>query len=302
MTDYWEPSNRPAGERNTRPDPWQYTQPYEPVYTEPLTRANSPYPPVWDVVAPPPPELPARPRRRHIVRNVALAGVLVCAVLGALAAIQRGPNGIGTQSAPPTFSPTATSTPAASFSATLPYNNVGISDDAAPQTANFDGLGNSYSAEALSAVGLVPGKPVVFNGVRFVWPAAAPGTNDDMQVNGQTIPVRANVPFSTLAFLGAAQALNTQFTITIVYTDGTKQSAQIGLTNWTLPFGLLQFSDATVAVMHYRNTKSKSKASQDVYVFYVDVPLQSGKIMKSIQFPQTGFFSQVHIFSMGVKQ
>jgi len=300
MTDYWAPGDNRSGERDTQLDPWHYTQPLEPAYTEPLTRAGSPYPPVWEVAPPPPPEPPLRPRRRRVIRNVALAGIAACVALGALVALRHRGNPTGTRSATATF--TATSTPTASFSATLPFNNAGISDDSAPQTANFDGLGNSYSAEALNAVGLVPGKPCVFDGVTFIWPDAAPGANDNMQVNGQTVAVRANASFSTLAFLGAAQAFNTQFTITVVYSDGSKQSAQIGFTNWTLPFGFLQYGDATVAVMHYRNTKSKSKASQDVYVFYVDVTLQPGKIVKSIQFPTTGFLNQVHIFSMGAKR
>lgn len=40
------------------------------------------------------------------------------------------------------------------------FNNTGISDDSDFTAADFDGVGNSYSAQALTAAGLGPGAAV----------------------------------------------------------------------------------------------------------------------------------------------
>jgi hypothetical protein len=71
------------------------------------------------------------------------------------------------------------------------YNNVGTSDDSNPKAANYDGGGFSYSAQALQAVGIAPGKPIVYNNVTFTWPNRAAGLTNNYEAHGQTIPITA---------------------------------------------------------------------------------------------------------------
>src|SRR5579883_2256889 len=47
-------------------------------------------------------------------------------------------------------------------------NNRGISNDWQTRAANYDGNGNSYSAQALQAVGFAPGKALTVQGFHFV--------------------------------------------------------------------------------------------------------------------------------------
>ena len=53
------------------------------------------------------------------------------------------------------------------------YDNVGISDNSDPAAADFDGTGESFSAQALAAAtpnALSPGQ-VTVGGTTFSWPA-----------------------------------------------------------------------------------------------------------------------------------
>ena len=59
-------------------------------------------------------------------------------------------------------------------------------------------------AQALAAAGVSAGRPIVADGVRFIWPRSAPGTFDNVIASGQLIRVDAPLGTRTLAFLGAA--------------------------------------------------------------------------------------------------
>ncbi|MGZ4666643.1 MAG: glycoside hydrolase family 2 TIM barrel-domain containing protein [Frankiaceae bacterium] len=67
------------------------------------------------------------------------------------------------------------------------FNNTGISDDSDVMAANFDGVGNSYSAPALTAAGLAAGAGVTHDGITFTWPDVPPGQPDNVLAQGQTI-------------------------------------------------------------------------------------------------------------------
>ena len=61
--------------------------------------------------------------------------------------------------------------------ASLPaaYDTNAISDDGNISAANFDGNGNSYSGQALSAAGLSPGATVTVDGATLQWPNVLAG-------------------------------------------------------------------------------------------------------------------------------
>ena len=81
-----------------------------------------------------------------------------------------------TESTGATQSLTQTILVAAPGSLLVTFNNEGIASDANPSLADFDGDGNSYSAQALAADGFTAGQDVTENGVTFTWPSRRPAT------------------------------------------------------------------------------------------------------------------------------
>ena len=104
------------------------------------------------------------------------------------------------------------------------YDNVGISDNSDPAAADFDGTGESFSAQALAAAtpnALSPGQ-VTVGGTTFTWPAT--GGPDNVIADGQIIDVSGSG--TELGFLGAAGFGEASGNGTITYTDGsTRRSA-----------------------------------------------------------------------------
>jgi hypothetical protein len=182
------------------------------------------------------------------------------------------------------------------------YNNVGTSDDSNTKAANYDGGGFSYSAQALQAVGIAPGKPVVYNNVTFTWPNRASGVANNYQAQGQTIPITPVSNATTLAFLGSATNGPSIGTATITYTDGTLQTFSLGLSDWALNAGKStpSYGNGTVVSMPYRNGPA-GKQSINMYVFYADVTLQPGKTLQNVALPSSLNQGHLHVFAIGTK-
>jgi len=184
----------------------------------------------------------------------------------------------------------------------IPYNNIGISNDSATTSANFDGGGASYSEQALTGVGLAPGKTILSNGVKFVWPNIPAGSPDNYLCTGQTLIDTSQPNATTLAFLGSSSNGPSTGTGTITYTDNTTQTFTLTLSDWTLNGGKSQPSagNSVVVTMSYRNTPG-GKQSRKVDVFYVAVTLAAGKTVASVTLPGTTDKGQLHIFAIGFK-
>ncbi|GHO48681.1 beta strand repeat-containing protein [Ktedonospora formicarum] len=178
------------------------------------------------------------------------------------------------------------------------YNNVGTSDDSAPSFGNFDAQGNSYSAQALQQVGLIPSQNVTVNGVTFIWPNMAPGYFNNYQAAGQTIGVTPIDGATTLAFLGSASNKGSSGTATITYTDGSTQTFTLGFTDWVT--STLSYGNSIAATMSYHNA-STGKQTGNTYIFYTSVTLQAGKTIQSVTLPATFTGGQPHVFAIGTK-
>jgi hypothetical protein len=50
------------------------------------------------------------------------------------------------------------------------FDNVGITSDSSTGPGNYDGQGDSYSADGLASQGITPGSTVTVNGVKLTWP------------------------------------------------------------------------------------------------------------------------------------
>lgn len=184
----------------------------------------------------------------------------------------------------------------------LPFNNKGASDDMMMSGANFDGVGFSYSVQAMQGVGLTQGKTIIFNGVNFVWPSAAAGTPDNVQAAGQTIPITPVQKATTLAFLGSASFGPSVGIGNVTYTDGTQQKFVMAFSDWTLNAARSQpaFNNQDVSVMSYRNFPAGMQM-QKPHVFYTDVALQAGKTIKSVTLPARANRGQLHVFAISTK-
>jgi beta-glucosidase len=180
------------------------------------------------------------------------------------------------------------------------FNNVGISDDAAPAAGNLDGGGSSYSAQALAAARLTPGATIAHDGVTFTWPDVAPGHVDNLVADGQTIGLSGTG--QTLGILGASDYGTATGIITIRYTDGSIRRFTVSFPDW--------WSNASppngdiLATLPYLNT-ADGKQGQADSVYYVGVPLSPGKAVRSITVPKVSAKAvtgspAMHIFALSI--
>ncbi|WP_405591659.1 GH92 family glycosyl hydrolase [Streptomyces sp. NBC_01190] len=183
-------------------------------------------------------------------------------------------------------------------------NNAGISADDANPTADFDGGGWSYSAKALADAGVTPGGTVSAAGFDFAWPQVTPGAPDNIVVGGgdQVLDVSASSAGHTeLSLLGSAAFGDTSGAVTLTYTDGTTQQAQIGFSDWTLGGGSAQPSFDNVVAVHttYRDVLDGTTDPVGTDVFATaPIALQAGKQLASVTLPATTTGGDMHIFAV----
>lgn len=179
-------------------------------------------------------------------------------------------------------------------------NNAGISPDAKPASANFDGVGFSYSADALAAAGAKAGSTVTVNGLSYTWPNYPAGSPDNVIAQGQTLNASGS---GRLAFLGAAANGSAQGTVTITYTDGTTSTASLGFSDWTLGAGGQQpsFGNQVAFSTPYRNSTGGDPQQINTYVFAsAPITLAAGKTVKSVTLPSNVSGGQLHVFAIGI--
>ena len=185
-----------------------------------------------------------------------------------------------------------TGTPIASLQKA--YNNVGATTLATRAEGDFDGDGNSFSAEQLGKAGVVPGAIVEGAEAEFTWPDVTAGAQDNATATGQAISLSGSG--SDLAFLAAGSGLNATGTATVFYTDGTTSTGTIAVPNWT---GVGANPDAeVVAAVNGRNTPDGYANENGTYsVHAVSIPLDQDKQIETVVLPGNG---SIHVFDMQV--
>jgi predicted alpha-1,2-mannosidase len=179
-------------------------------------------------------------------------------------------------------------------------NNAGISPDSDSSAANFDGGGWSYSADALAAAGATPGGTVSSDGIKFTWPSFPVGDPDNAVANGQTVNVSGS---GRLALLGSASNGNASGTLTVTYTDGSKSTATIGFSDWTLGGGGAQpaFGNRIVLSTPYRNASGSDPQQIRTMVFATaPITLDAGKTVASVTLPGNVSGGALHVFAIAV--
>jgi beta-glucosidase len=185
------------------------------------------------------------------------------------------------------------------------FNNVGISDDASPGSGNFDGGNASYSAQALAAAtpSLTPGATFTHDGLTFTWPAAQPGTQDNVvagsSAGGQTIAISGSG--KTLGLIGAGDYGSPTGTATVTYTDGTTEDYTVTFADWWS--NSATGGDIVTSVPYLNNAGGKE--NQEVSVYYAAIPLQQGKTVRYLTLPDvsdgaTSGTTAMHIFAIAI--
>jgi beta-glucosidase len=183
------------------------------------------------------------------------------------------------------------------------YDNVGISDDSNPGAADFDGTGDSFSAQALAAgtpTPLTAGGQATFGGTTFTWPSAV-GTPDDVIADGQTIDLSGSG--TDLGFLGSAAFGAASGTGTITYTDGTTQQYSIVMADWYNNAAVAGDEVATTTTSW--NFSSSTQVTHPVSIYFASVPLAAGKTVASVTLPTVSAtvgdnVNAMHIFSIAI--
>lgn len=228
-------------------------------------------------------------RPRHAFTVIVQTCIVLVAASGAVAL-----HNVPTAAAAPPATPTVT--PAA-ITSEAPFNNEGISSDANPTSANFDGSGDSYSNNALSAAGFAPGQSITTGGFTFQWATPVAGNNDNWLQAEQTIPLTTTA--SSIGFLGAAADGPSTGTGFVRYSDGSLQTYTLTFSDWTLGGGgePIAPSDSVAVVTPYRNTPT-GQQTVNTYVFVTSVALTSGKTVISVTLPTTANQGAIHIFAI----
>ncbi|MBO0840672.1 MAG: glycoside hydrolase family 92 protein, partial [Sciscionella sp.] len=181
------------------------------------------------------------------------------------------------------------------------FDNVGISPDDNPGIANFDGVGFSYSADALAAAGVKPGGTVTVDGITHTWANPGVGQPDNVVAHGQVIDMSGAPSSATkLALLGSAANGNASGTLTITYSDGSTQAASIGFSDWTLGGGgsPIAYDNRIAATTPYRNSAGGPQ-QVNTYVFATaPIALESGKQLKSVTLPSVVQGGTLQVFAI----
>ncbi|WP_405685496.1 Ig domain-containing protein [Streptomyces sp. NBC_01387] len=181
------------------------------------------------------------------------------------------------------------------LSLTSAFDNVGITSQTDVTPGNFDGAGNSFSAEQLAAADVIPGSTVTVKGTAFAWPKAAAGTPDNV-VGSSAVIQGSGRGGSTLAFLGS-EAGDVTDHVTVAYTDGTTSTASVGFPNWA-DSSPTEFGSTLAVSTQGRNTPGGYANTSGAYrVFRNEIPLDSGKTIATVELPAS---PKIHVFALTV--
>ncbi|MFF5922014.1 NEW3 domain-containing protein [Streptomyces flavochromogenes] len=187
----------------------------------------------------------------------------------------------------------ATGEPVANLKAA--YNSVAITDESNTAPGDYDGEGNSFSAQKLAAVGLTRGASVSALGAKLTWPDVPSGTEDNVSSAGQAVALSGQG--SRLVFLGSGIGSAATGSATVYYKDGTSTRGSFGFPNWS--FDPADAHGATlVASSDGRNRPSGYGNAGIAYrVFAHSIPLDAAKPVDFVVLPSNG---GIHVFDMAV--
>jgi hypothetical protein len=173
------------------------------------------------------------------------------------------------------------------------FDNVGVTSESDPAPGDFDGDGNSFSAEKLAEQGVTPGGAVSALGTTFTWPDVAPGAPNNATGGGQAIELDGTG--SRLAFLGSGSSFGAAGTATVYYTDGTTSTGSFGFPNWSFQEPDAHGATLVVATKGRNRPSGYGDAAYDYRVFANSVPVDPTKTVDLVVLPAS---PTLHVFDL----
>lgn len=175
------------------------------------------------------------------------------------------------------------------------YNNVGVTNESSTTSGNFDGAGNSFSAQKLADKGLTPGAAVSAVGAAFTWPAAAAGTAGNVASGGQAVALAGRG--SRLAFLGSGSSTGASGIATVHYTDGTSTTGSFGFPNWSFQDAGTHGATLVTSSVGRNRPSGYGDAAYAYRVFANSIAIDATKTVEFVILPSNG---AVHVFDMAL--
>jgi predicted alpha-1,2-mannosidase len=175
------------------------------------------------------------------------------------------------------------------------FNNRGVSDNSNTVSADFDGGGYSYSAQALAQVGVTPGSTVTSGSAQYAWPISPAGDPDNVQADGQTVTLNAAAGVTTLDLLASASNGTSTGTLTLHYSDGSATTVPITVTDWAQN---AQAGNTVAIASPYRNCPCGSAINATTNIYNVTIPLNVALGLASVSLPANATPGQIHVFAL----
>lgn len=183
------------------------------------------------------------------------------------------------------------------------FNSTCIADDGTTQ--DCDGVGYSYSRQALAAAGAVQGTTIAVpdSDLHFVFPAVPAGRPDNAAGDGETVPVTLPADARHISFIGAGTEGDNTATAVLHFSDGSSQSVPMDFLDWTLGGGGRPVPDGftAVAATAYRLNHGAKDGARPYLFAAPPITLPAGKTLTGVEMPdQPGDASslRVHLFAI----
>ena len=171
------------------------------------------------------------------------------------------------------------------------YNNDGISDDAEWKDGDFDGKGICYPVEQLPVGKGNNPKECSFYDLKFKFPGADKGKNNNIFLNGQIISLSNPENCVFLFVLGASAGGNFQEEMTIKYADGTEEKTLLDLSDWC---GEAAYGEKPAVITNHRHCRGGDCLPQG-NIWLQKIQLNKDKKLNAVILPKK---PEMHIFSM----
>ncbi|MGP3951806.1 SGNH/GDSL hydrolase family protein [Streptomyces sp. 7N604] len=176
------------------------------------------------------------------------------------------------------------------------FDNTAVSDDARPSEADFDGSGQSLSAQDLSAAGWTPGRTLALDGARLTWPRSAAGQPDNVRADGQPLRLRGRGDALSFLVAGTGAGGDVTGTGTVRYRDGGSTSYTLTAPDWRSG----PLSTKAVALPHIN--APGGQRTEKVRLYAVTVPVERGREIASVVLPRDpGPAADLHVFAAAVR-
>jgi lysophospholipase L1-like esterase len=181
------------------------------------------------------------------------------------------------------------------------FDNQAVSDDASPGAADFDGAGNSLSAQDLHTAGWQPGSLLGLDSASLRWPHTRPGQPDNVTADGQQVRVSGAGNAISLLVAGTSRGGpggDVSGSGTVRYSDGSTSAYTLSAPDWR--GGPL--ATKAVALPHI-NTRSGAPLTEKAKLYAVTVPVHEGRSIRSLTLPRdAGPASDLHVFAASVRR